>query len=237
MAIARTLGLRRTMSPNQIVAYNVAKARLRRGWTQEEAAEALAPYLGTRLSSPASPPSSGPPRTPTRVKVFSADELLALSRGLRPPHRLLLHPTTTIDRHRSPRPRRRPQRTRPDRAARRRPRHPRPTGPLGTRAPRPTPPAPPPPPQQTRKPTSLRRTWPNGSNRSVRSTPKHCCSRPSATSTTPATSSNGSPRPSACSTTPHLSRPRTSRHEPAPSRRPRPRGAPAPLEPPGGRSR
>ena len=37
----RKFGVRRTMSPNQIVAYNVAKARALRGWTQEEAAEAL----------------------------------------------------------------------------------------------------------------------------------------------------------------------------------------------------
>src|SRR5207237_7093666 len=39
--VARKLGLRRTMTPNQIVAYNVAKARELRGWTQEQAAEAL----------------------------------------------------------------------------------------------------------------------------------------------------------------------------------------------------
>ncbi len=38
------------MTPNQVVAYNVAKARALRGWTQEQAAEALAPYLGPRLS-------------------------------------------------------------------------------------------------------------------------------------------------------------------------------------------
>src|SRR2546430_1222963 len=48
--VARKLGLRRTMTPNQIVAYNVAKARELRGWTQEQAAEALAPYLGAKLS-------------------------------------------------------------------------------------------------------------------------------------------------------------------------------------------
>jgi len=31
-------------------AFHVAKARLLRGWTQEEAARAIAPYLGTLLS-------------------------------------------------------------------------------------------------------------------------------------------------------------------------------------------
>jgi len=60
MAATRPFGIRRVMTPNQVVAYNVIKARALRGWTQEQAAEALAPYLGAKLS---------------------ADDLLALSRG------------------------------------------------------------------------------------------------------------------------------------------------------------
>jgi hypothetical protein len=44
----RKLGIRRTMTPNQVVAYNVAKARALRGWTQEQAAEALAPTSANR---------------------------------------------------------------------------------------------------------------------------------------------------------------------------------------------
>ena len=81
MSATRKLGLRRTMSPNQIVAYNVAKARLLRGWTQEEAATALAPYLGSRLSVASFSALERSAWNPGRVKVFSADELLALSRG------------------------------------------------------------------------------------------------------------------------------------------------------------
>ncbi len=77
----RKLGVRRTMSPNQIVAYNVAKARALRGWTQEEAATALEPYLGTRLSGPSFSSLERSAWNPNRVKVFSADELLALSRA------------------------------------------------------------------------------------------------------------------------------------------------------------
>ena len=42
--------MRITLTPNQIVAYNLAQARLWKNWTQEEAAEHLAPYLGTRWS-------------------------------------------------------------------------------------------------------------------------------------------------------------------------------------------
>ena len=77
----RKFGVRRTMSPNQIVAYNVAKARALRGWTQEEAAEALAPYWGARLSGASFSALERSAWNPSRIKVFSADELLALSRG------------------------------------------------------------------------------------------------------------------------------------------------------------
>jgi hypothetical protein len=72
--------LRRTYSPNQVVALNVARARALRGWTQEEAAAALAPYLGTRWSV-ASFSAIERSTAGTRVKQFSADELVGLSRG------------------------------------------------------------------------------------------------------------------------------------------------------------
>jgi hypothetical protein len=69
------------MTPNQIVAYNVAKARAIRGWTQEQAAEALAPYLGARLSGASFSSLERSAWKVDRIKQFSADELLALSRG------------------------------------------------------------------------------------------------------------------------------------------------------------
>src|SRR3954447_14604982 len=72
--------LRRTYSPNQVVALNVARARAMRGWTQEQASAAIAPYLGTRLSN-ASFSSIERSIGGTRVKHFSADELIAFSRG------------------------------------------------------------------------------------------------------------------------------------------------------------
>jgi hypothetical protein len=72
--------LRRTYSPNQIVALNVGRARALRGWTQEQAAEALAPYLGTKWSN-ASFSAVERSIAGARVKQFSADELVALSRG------------------------------------------------------------------------------------------------------------------------------------------------------------
>lgn len=73
--------MRRTMTPNQIVARNVARARELRGWTQEQAAEALAPYLGARLSGASFSALERSAVSVSRIKQFSADDLLALSRG------------------------------------------------------------------------------------------------------------------------------------------------------------
>src|SRR5215204_7540573 len=72
--------IRRTYTPNQIVALNVGRARALRGWTQEQAAQALAPYLGAKWSN-ASFSAVERSIAGTRVKQFSADELVALSRG------------------------------------------------------------------------------------------------------------------------------------------------------------
>jgi transcriptional regulator with XRE-family HTH domain len=66
------------------VAFNVAKARLLRGWTQEEAAEQLAPYLGTRLSA-ASFSAIERSVDVGRSREFSANELLAFARAFRLP--------------------------------------------------------------------------------------------------------------------------------------------------------
>ena len=77
----RKFGLRRVMTPNQIVAYNVAKARALRGWTQEQAADELAPYLGAKLSGPSFSALERSAWKIDRIKQFSADDLLALSRG------------------------------------------------------------------------------------------------------------------------------------------------------------
>ena len=38
------------ITPNQIIAYNLTEARGLRGWTQEEAAAKLEPYVGARWS-------------------------------------------------------------------------------------------------------------------------------------------------------------------------------------------
>lgn len=79
------------LTPNQVVAYNLPRARLFKGWTQEEAAEALAPYLGTRWSvanfSAIERSVDG-----GRIRQFTADHLLALSRGFELPIGFFLTP-------------------------------------------------------------------------------------------------------------------------------------------------
>jgi hypothetical protein len=72
--------MRITLTPNQIVAYNLAQARLWRNWTQEEAAEQLAPYLGKRWSK-ASFSAAERSVDGQRVRQFSADDIVAFSRA------------------------------------------------------------------------------------------------------------------------------------------------------------
>ena len=67
------------LTPNQIVAYNLAQARAWKGWTQQEAAAELEPYLGTRWSK-ASMSAAERSVDGQRVRQFSADELVAFSR-------------------------------------------------------------------------------------------------------------------------------------------------------------
>ena len=76
--------MRRTYSPNQVVAFNVGRARALRGWTQEQAASELTHYLEKRLSR-ASYSAIERSIGGGRVKQFSADELVALARGFRLP--------------------------------------------------------------------------------------------------------------------------------------------------------
>jgi hypothetical protein len=72
--------MRVVLTPNQIVAYNLAQARAWRDWTQEEAAEHLAPYLGTKWSK-ASFSAAERSVDGVRVRNFSADEIVAFARG------------------------------------------------------------------------------------------------------------------------------------------------------------
>ncbi len=80
------------MSPNQVVAYNLFRVRQERGWTQAQAAEALEPYLGVRWTvaqvSAAERSVDG-----TRVRQFSADDLVAFAQAFRLPVTYFFLPT------------------------------------------------------------------------------------------------------------------------------------------------
>lgn len=83
-------------TPNQVVAYRVALARHLKGWTQDEAAAELAPYLGTKLST-ASFSAIERSFAGGRVRQFSADEILALSRGFNLPIGWFFTPPPAMD--------------------------------------------------------------------------------------------------------------------------------------------
>src|SRR5436190_4364372 len=72
------------MSPNQVVAYNLAQARAWKNWTQDEAADALASFLGTRWSK-ASFSQAERSVGGKFVRNFSADEFIAFARAFELP--------------------------------------------------------------------------------------------------------------------------------------------------------
>jgi transcriptional regulator with XRE-family HTH domain len=72
------------LSPNQVVAFNLARAREDKGWTQDEAAEALAPYLGTRWSK-ASVSQAERSIAGKFIRKFDADEIVAFARAFELP--------------------------------------------------------------------------------------------------------------------------------------------------------
>jgi Helix-turn-helix len=71
-------------TPNQVVAFNLAQARLWKGWTQDEAAEALEPYLGKRWSK-ASVSQAERSIAGKFVRNFDADEIIAFARAFELP--------------------------------------------------------------------------------------------------------------------------------------------------------
>ncbi len=71
-------------TPNQLVAQRIALARQLRGWTQEEAADRLEKFLGAKWS-PATFSIVERSVDGKRIRQFTADELVALSRTFEVP--------------------------------------------------------------------------------------------------------------------------------------------------------
>ena len=72
------------LTPNQVVAYNLAQARLLKGWTQDQATEALEPFLGSRWSK-ANYSAAERSVDGNRIRNFDADEIVAFARGFELP--------------------------------------------------------------------------------------------------------------------------------------------------------
>src|SRR5438067_12240565 len=68
------------LTPNQVVAWNLAQARAWRGWTQDQAAQALEPFLGVRWSQ-ASFSQAERSVAGKNVRNFTADEIVAFARA------------------------------------------------------------------------------------------------------------------------------------------------------------
>jgi hypothetical protein len=72
------------LTPNQVIAFNLAQARQWKGWTQEQAAQALEPYLGKRWSK-ASVSQAERSIAGKFVRNFDADEIVAFARAFELP--------------------------------------------------------------------------------------------------------------------------------------------------------
>lgn len=71
----------KSWTPNQLVAYNLARARQLRGWTQEQAASELAKYQDGVEWSKVTWSAAERSIDGKRVRQFTADDLLALSQA------------------------------------------------------------------------------------------------------------------------------------------------------------
>jgi transcriptional regulator with XRE-family HTH domain len=85
-----------TLTPDQVVAYNLRRARELHGWTQDEAAERLEPFLGERWSRVV---FSAAERSVTsgRVRQFNASQLVAFAAAFDLPVSFFLMPPREIE--------------------------------------------------------------------------------------------------------------------------------------------
>ena len=68
-----------TLTLDQVVSYNLRRARELRGWTQAEAAGRVSEHLGRSWSEQVYGDAERAYRNPKRVKVFTGEEMLALA--------------------------------------------------------------------------------------------------------------------------------------------------------------
>lgn len=85
------------LTPNQIVAFNLRRARHLRNWTQAEAAERLEPYLGQRWSKATFSVAERSPDHADRIRQFTADDLIAFAAAFEFSVSFFLMPPAYVD--------------------------------------------------------------------------------------------------------------------------------------------
>jgi hypothetical protein len=71
--------MKKPLTPNQVVAYNLLKARELRGWTQTQAAVRLAPHIGVEWSKASYSSAERSFERSERIRDFGADEIVAFA--------------------------------------------------------------------------------------------------------------------------------------------------------------
>lgn len=80
MVYGRRVATPEILTPNQVVAYNLARARRLKGWTQEEARRALSPFIGEEWSK-ATYSAAERSVAGERVRQFTLDDVFAFARA------------------------------------------------------------------------------------------------------------------------------------------------------------
>jgi hypothetical protein len=88
---------RLSMTPNQLVACNIAAHRKLQGWTQKETCDRLEPLLGQRWSPAVLSAAERSAEGQQRHREFSADEIVAFSRLFRAPIGAFLQPPDDVE--------------------------------------------------------------------------------------------------------------------------------------------
>jgi transcriptional regulator with XRE-family HTH domain len=85
------------VTANQVVAYNLRQAREEAGWTQEETAQRLWPYLGEKWSKASFSVAERSVDENSRPREFDAGELLAFSQVFQKPITYFLTPPDNVE--------------------------------------------------------------------------------------------------------------------------------------------
>jgi len=83
---------RTVLTANQLISLSLTRARRDKGWTQTEASERLAPYLGARWSKATYSAAERSVERPDRIRQFTADHLLAFAAAFDMPIQMLFLP-------------------------------------------------------------------------------------------------------------------------------------------------